>query len=552
MPARASRPVLAAGLSACLILSATLTMAVPAAAGDTRLPELIFAGELVHDGQTTLDHVIVVIDELIDRTSIPAKTAFELIINGALPENPAKVEFAYEGFAGPNFFLDGPGLSFLRLELSTPVVLSDIVTFDLRYIPDPLPDATNIQDLALNEAVETTIAVETGSIGGMDFIGGMVDYEHGTDRVLLVFNQPIDLSSIPAPDDFTVKVNTAVTPVQSVQTPMPNVGLGFIDLVLPLQLDGSQTVSVTYTPNPDPLLPRLLGRFDGQAAPGFEDQPITYFVPLNTTSGTVTARDPVTTFYGDGPTATDPLATTVQWPNEGQVSITEQPLIDQTNAGYTYFGQQVLITVEPDATDASQPWLITFDLHESLVPDGEDAQSIAILRDDVPVPKCDAIAPEPAVASPPPCVWQRVDQTGGGISITVATLQASRWNFGRPTYSTVFDGFRPPVDNAPIRNGMKAGGAVALKFSLGGDRGLAIFAAGSPSSQPVDCDPSVPYDGVEQTATVTAGGSSLSYHPASDTYAYVWKTQKGWTGCRKLTLTFADGSVQEAIFQFRP
>ena len=61
---------------------------------------------------------------------------------------------------------------------------------------------------------------------------------------------------------------------------------------------------------------------------------------------------------------------------------------------------------------------------------------------------------------------------------------------------------------------------------------------------------SAPLDPLEQT--VTAGGSSLGYNGATDTYAYVWKTQSGWSGCRKLTLTFADGSVQEAIFQFRP
>lgn len=146
-------------------------------------------------------------------------------------------------------------------------------------------------------------------------------------------------------------------------------------------------------------------------------------------------------------------------------------------------------------------------------------------------------------------MWQRKDQADGGVSITVATLQASRWNFGRATPIT-FDGFRPPVGNAPLRNGMKAGSAVPLKFSLGGNRGLTIFAAGSPSSQSVTCDTSVPYDGVEQTVTV--GGSSLSYDAASDTYTYVWKTQKAWTGCRKLTLTFAGGSVQEAVFQFRP
>lgn len=60
----------------------------------------------------------------------------------------------------------------------------------------------------------------------------------------------------------------------------------------------------------------------------------------------------------------------------------------------------------------------------------------------------------------------------------------------------------------------------------------------------------MPLDDVEQT--VTAGGSSLSYNAASDTYSYVWKTQKTWTGCRKLMLSFTDGSVQEAIFQFKP
>ena len=57
-------------------------------------------------------------------------------------------------------------------------------------------------------------------------------------------------------------------------------------------------------------------------------------------------------------------------------------------------------------------------------------------------------------------------------------------------------------------------------------------------------------DPAEQS--VTAGGSSLSYNAANDSYTYVWKTQKTWTGCRKLTFTFTDGSVQEAIFQLKP
>jgi len=97
---------------------------------------------------------------------------------------------------------------------------------------------------------------------------------------------------------------------------------------------------------------------------------------------------------------------------------------------------------------------------------------------------------------------------------------------------------------------MKAGSAVPLKFSLGGNRGLSIFAPGSPSSQPVSCDTGTPYDAVEQT--VSAGGSSLRYDSSTDKYTYVWKTQRAWTGCRILRLTFADGSVQEAVFELKP
>jgi len=113
----------------------------------------------------------------------------------------------------------------------------------------------------------------------------------------------------------------------------------------------------------------------GQAAVAFEDQLITYFVPLNATGGTVSAGGTVTTVYGDGPTVSDPLATTMKVRTGGLVSITEQQLSEQTIAGFMFFGQQVLITA-PDATDASNPLLITFDIQFTLVPDGEDAQSI--------------------------------------------------------------------------------------------------------------------------------------------------------------------------------
>lgn len=119
-----------------------------------------------------------------------------------------------------------------------------------------------------------------------------------------------------------------------------------------------------------------------------------------------------------------------------------------------------------------------------------------------------------------------------------------------PGPSYTFGGFLPPIDPQPTINSMKAGAAAPVKFSLGGDFGLAIFAADYPKSQSVPCDSSAPVDGVE--TTLTAGGSSLSYDATSNTYKYVWKTEKSWAGtCRQLVLKFADGSTQRASFKFK-
>ena len=111
-------------------------------------------------------------------------------------------------------------------------------------------------------------------------------------------------------------------------------------------------------------------------------------------------------------------------------------------------------------------------------------------------------------------------------------------------------GFFQPVDALPEINVVKAGSAIPVKFSLGGDKGLAIFAAGSPNSQAVSCAANVPADDIEQT--VTAGGSSLSYDPLTGQYTYVWKTDKVWAGtCRALNVTLVDGTVHTALFKFK-
>jgi hypothetical protein len=115
-----------------------------------------------------------------------------------------------------------------------------------------------------------------------------------------------------------------------------------------------------------------------------------------------------------------------------------------------------------------------------------------------------------------------------------------------PTYTV--QGFFAPVDNPPALNLLKAGSAVPVKFSLGGDFGLNVLAAGFPQSQAVSCSASSSIEAIEET--VTAGSSSLSYNPLAGQYTYVWKTEKTWSGtCRRLVLKFTDGQEKSADFR---
>jgi hypothetical protein len=113
-----------------------------------------------------------------------------------------------------------------------------------------------------------------------------------------------------------------------------------------------------------------------------------------------------------------------------------------------------------------------------------------------------------------------------------------------------FSGFFQPVDNLPTLNLVKAGQGIPVKFSLNGDQGLNIFAVGHPISQEIDCDSTAAVDGIE--ATLTAGSSSLSYNPSTDTYTYVWKTDKAWANtCRQLVVKLNDGTYHRANFKFK-
>jgi hypothetical protein len=120
----------------------------------------------------------------------------------------------------------------------------------------------------------------------------------------------------------------------------------------------------------------------------------------------------------------------------------------------------------------------------------------------------------------------------------------------KPVPIFTFRGFFSPVDNNPVVNNLKAGAAVPVKFSLGGNQGRDIFQDGFPASQTVGCDNYAMLASVEET--VSAGQSGLTYDAYIDQYTYVWKTQKSWENtCRQFVLRLADGSFHVANFKFK-
>jgi hypothetical protein len=111
------------------------------------------------------------------------------------------------------------------------------------------------------------------------------------------------------------------------------------------------------------------------------------------------------------------------------------------------------------------------------------------------------------------------------------------------------NGFEGSIAAPPSSNSVKAGQTTALVFSLGGDFGLDIFAAGFPVSGVIACGSSGPP--VTTQPTVSPRGTPLSYDPVQQRYTYPWKTDKAWKGtCRQFVLELNDGTRVIANFEF--
>lgn len=119
-----------------------------------------------------------------------------------------------------------------------------------------------------------------------------------------------------------------------------------------------------------------------------------------------------------------------------------------------------------------------------------------------------------------------------------------------PLWSYRFSGFFQPVSHLPTWNKAKAGRAIPVKFSLGGDQGLDILKPGYPKVSTTSCPGSTnTIDDIEET--VTAGASTLTYDAVADQYVYTWKTDKAWSGrCVQFELGLRDDTSHTFAVQF--
>lgn len=110
------------------------------------------------------------------------------------------------------------------------------------------------------------------------------------------------------------------------------------------------------------------------------------------------------------------------------------------------------------------------------------------------------------------------------------------------------------LDNEPAWS--PDGTSIVLTSDEGDAEGLGeivrIAADGSGRTnltQRIDCGSLADIDVIEET--VVAGSSSLTYHPETGRYHYVWKTGAAWAGtCRRLVIGLVDGSFHRADFKF--
>jgi len=117
-----------------------------------------------------------------------------------------------------------------------------------------------------------------------------------------------------------------------------------------------------------------------------------------------------------------------------------------------------------------------------------------------------------------------------------------------PLWQYPFEGFSALAEADMVE--AKAGRAIPVQFSLGGDYGLDILADGYPKATPTSCGRSAETMTLDDSSTSTAGDSGLRYDAETGEYMYVWKTPRAAAGCYEFQLGLVDGSENSLTVNF--
>jgi hypothetical protein len=528
---------------------------------DTDPPDFFLAVEASPAAAT--DHLLIWLDELIDPTSIPDPSDFVVTVDGE-QQQMTDVDLGYQGLVGSSV-LEGfstEGTAFLVIRWTAPPPpqasepppqASEPQTEPPPQFTEPPPEASQPQvteppQFTEPPAPSIQVSYSSGSHPLRDVAGNetpafgpsdafyfsdqvvqpFVDEGAGPDHLLLLVLGPIQ-PTLPAATDFSVQIGARGSfTATSLTRQHPDLGYAILDLVLPTSVLAGEDVFVTYTPSGTQL---RFASGDPVELAGAEAFVSVAATPSRATPESDPPFTPVTVSPAD--------------------STTGASLVELTFANVTSAGTTTLQTSEttdgaaiPGAVALGDPPTY-FDLSTTATFTGSVEVCISYgLIDFTDESSLRLIHEEAGVWVD---VTTSVDQVNDEICGMVTSF--SPFAVAQAVATFPFGGFSSPVNNPPTVNTANAGSAIPVRFSLGGDRGLEVFATGYPRAHLIDCQTGASLDAIEETASL--GTDALTYNSATDTYTYVWKTQKAWAGrCRELVLVFDDTSRRIAKFLF--
>lgn len=563
---RGLRRALTVVLGLLLAGSNQLVVPPPATAGLGDAPNLIMAGELAEPG-VPVDHLVLVFDEMIDPTSIPAGDRFTITFEaeGSQPEGTTvqgaavdAVDLVYAGFAVSEF-AGQPDLTFLKLSLPFGVTVTSADSLSLDYTPGANP----IRDLDLNETGHIPGFTNIGIVDPSDpsepmrLLGGVVDSNHGADSIVLFFLLPIDPLSLPAATDFSVEIFDPATHVTQIVTPnarslfRPDLNIGMLDLKLPSDVARGQQVFLDYTPNPNPSpgAGRIRNVATSAEAAAIVHAEISVVLDSD---GDGLAND-VDTHPASVSEAFDDRASTLRTfgtiVDRGGLELTVTSVTTAVRIAASGAGTAIVDT----CADNFRLYLTAGDVVD-VTCGSVTTQVISGLVEVV-------LGGGVTVVSVPAGVTAKVADTGdgtfhvqnlGGGAVTVTVDGVGGTIVPGQTASvatTRFVGFSAPVDNPDVINVVNAGRAVPLKWRLLHADGTPVTnlasAAIRVTSRP--CELGTTPDLLEETSAGASGLQNLG----NGYYQLNWGSPKTYANsCKTLHLDLGEGITHDAFFNF--